>query len=217
MIRLRSGEGGRDGNSLARRQSNLGPISARLGWCCKSGQQEWAGAQKEGETWTSGGVSEAAERPPLVPYFRGRGPHLSAESVRGEKGGRDRPRALLGPQHSEKVPTPRSPFPSPAAEIPTSGFRCRTVGSGSKTSKPRPRPGSPREVRGGLLQREAEAASLARPAGRSPVISTICYFLGRRDPPFPLSRGRQYPVSTRWAAPAPPGEEPRRGRPTELV
>lgn len=149
VVRLRASGGGTGGNNPARRQSNLGPASLRLGQCSRNGWQKPTGAQEEGEAWSSGGPQEAAERPPMVPCLWGRRPHLSAESVRREKGGSSGPRALLEPGCAEKVRVPRRPSLLPLPKFPLPASVVVAVGSGSKIHKPRPRLGSCQEVQGG--------------------------------------------------------------------
>lgn len=197
-------------------EAKTAPLVARVTWVLnwpasagdlEAGGRTGPGPNRRGKPGRPGGVSEVAERPPIVPYLRRRGPHLSAESVRREKGGSGGSRALLGPRRSEKVRVPRSPFPSRAAKFPFPASGVVAVGSGSKTLTLRPHPAPSRPARGAretCPQTEARAYQ-ARLARRT-LFNNM-----RRDPHFPLSLRRRHPASGRSAAPPPLGEEPRRG------
>ena len=179
MVRLGAGGGKRGGNKPARRQSNLSPQSACLRRCSGSAQQNPAGPNRRGKPGHPGrGCRRRQNAHRWYPVFR-RGPHLSAESVRREKGGNGGPRAFLGPPALRESPSSAVALPFSRCRpsllpLPTSHIRLpvsKLWDPEVKRSGPAPAWPAGGRYKGGCPSRKPEPASLGWPAEHSPVIS----------------------------------------------
>lgn len=163
VVRLRGGGGEEEAETPARRQGNPPPASGLLGRYSISRRQKWATAQREGEAWTSGGVSEAAERPPIVPCLREED-HTCQQSwsdvrragtaSREHSSGPGAPRKSGFCGHPSLLPLPKLTLPASAVVA---------VGSGSKTPKPRPHLGASRGVLEAVPEGNPSPLALAGP------------------------------------------------------